>query len=173
MSKKRSSLLREEIKQTRPFRSVYHEGVLSLLRSADLIRRHFEGCFQESGITLQQYNVLRILRGAHPSGLPTLEIASRMVEREPGITRLIDRLEEKGLVMRVPCERDRRRVWCRLTAPGMKVVDRLDDPVQLAEATALGSLSKKEVGELIALLEKSRRPRSSAEGRGGSSVESM
>ena len=130
--------------------------MLNILRTADVLRRHYEKSLDRSGITLQQYNVLRILRGAHPGGLPTLEVASRMVELEPGITRLIDRLEGKRLVVRVQCTLDRRRVWCRLSPAGLRAVNRLDSPVRSAEDRSLGRLSRTEALSLIRLLEKVR-----------------
>ena len=98
----------EEIKMGRAFRSLSLEGSLGLLRTADVIRRYFDSVVEPQGLTLQQYNVLRILRGAGPDGLPTLEVADRMVERAPGITRMLDRLMAKGLVVRERSTRDRR-----------------------------------------------------------------
>src|SRR5258706_12493191 len=88
----------EELKQTKPFPSKRQEAAVALLRTADVIRRLFGAVVEPKGITVQQYNVLRILRGAGEPGLPTLDIAERMIETTPGITRLIDRLETKKLV---------------------------------------------------------------------------
>src|SRR6478752_1983616 len=92
------SALQEEIRQTRPFSSPSEEAAVALVRTADLLRRALTAVVDPHDITLQQYNVLRILRGAGVDGLPTLEIASRMVEHAPGVTRLLDRLQGKGLV---------------------------------------------------------------------------
>ena len=89
------SALQREIRQRRPFQSAGHEAVLGLLRTADLVRRLGTALVEPYGITLQQFNVLRILRGAGGDGLPTLEVASRMIEQTPGVTRLLDRLEAK------------------------------------------------------------------------------
>ena len=84
--------IRDEIKQKRPFRSSADEAVVTLLRTADRLRTALSSVVEPHGITLQQYNVLRILRGAGTDGLPTLEIAERMIGQAPGITRLLDRI---------------------------------------------------------------------------------
>jgi DNA-binding MarR family transcriptional regulator len=86
-----------------------------VLLPCDRLRRSLAEVVQPRGITLQQYNVLRILRGAGLGGLPTLEIGARMIEEAPGITRLLDRLERKALAERRRCPRDGRRVLCRIT----------------------------------------------------------
>jgi DNA-binding MarR family transcriptional regulator len=106
----RRSQIQDEIKQRKPFHSLGQEAVISLLRTADVVRAHFEKQLAPYGVTLQQFNVLRILRGAGAGGLPTLEIGARMVERTPGVTRLIDRLERKDLVRRARGTEDRRVV---------------------------------------------------------------
>jgi DNA-binding MarR family transcriptional regulator len=105
------------------------------------------------GITLQQYNVLRILRGAGERGLPTLEIADRMVEQTPGITRLIDRLETKKLVVRERCKTDRRQVFCRITAGGLALLARIDVPLRDAEDLALSPLTGRQLAHLNNLLD--------------------
>ena len=87
------SALQRELRQRRPFQSPAHEAVLGLMRTADLVRRQAAALIEPHGITLQQFNVLRILRGAGGEGLPTLEVAERMIEQTPGVTRLLDRLE--------------------------------------------------------------------------------
>ena len=91
-------------------------------------------------ITLQQYNVLRILRGAGDEGLPTLDIAERMIEHAPGVTRLIDRLEAKGLVRRQRPADDRRQVLCVATAAALALLEQLDAPMDRADREALGML---------------------------------
>src|SRR6266576_2721240 len=112
------------------FRSREQEAALGLLRTADAVKRSLAQVIEPHGITAQQYNVLRILRGAGADGLPTLEIADRMIEQTPGITRLIDRLESKKLVWRERSSTDRRCVYCRITAAGIALLARLDGPVQ-------------------------------------------
>lgn len=143
----RPSLLQRELKQQKPFTPT-DEALLALMRTADLIRRKIGGVVEREGITLQQYNVLRILRGAGPSGLPTLDIAERMVEQAPGITRLMDRLEGKRLVRRKRCERDRRQVLCWIAPPGRRLLAVLDQPMEQAGRAALRALGG---GELAAL----------------------
>jgi DNA-binding MarR family transcriptional regulator len=108
------------------------------------------------GITAQQYNVLRILRGAGERGLPTLDIVERLIEETPGITRLIDRLEEKQLVARERCLTDRRQVFCRITKEGLKLLAKLDVPLNSAEEDVLGHLKKRELDELVDLLDRAR-----------------
>jgi DNA-binding MarR family transcriptional regulator len=126
--------------------------VVEILRSADRLRRRGEALLAPHDVTLQQFNVLRILRGARPEGLCTLAIAERMIEQTPGITRLIDRLESKGLVRRVRSEEDRRQVWCRITPAGERLLARLDDPVEQFDRAAVRGLSPADQEQLTALL---------------------
>jgi len=109
----------------------------------------------EHGITLQQFNVLRILRGAGET-LPTMEVAARMIEPEPGITRLIGRLEKKQLIERGRCKQDSRRMLCAITPKGLDVLSRLDEPLVALEAQLLGSMPDADLDTLIALLERAR-----------------
>ncbi|MEO8635237.1 MAG: MarR family transcriptional regulator [Gemmatimonadales bacterium] len=157
----RPSRLQQEIKQTRPFRSVGQEAVLGLFKTADMLRRHFGqivGTVCEADeLTLQQYNVLRILRGAGADGLPTLEIATRMVEQAPGITRLLDRLEAKGLVARERCTEDRRRVTCRITRPGLALLAKLDERMNRSDEIFDTELSAAELKRLVGLLDRMRK----------------
>ena len=148
--------IRTEIKQQRPFPSRHQEAVVALIRTADLVRRVVGGVVEPEGITAQQYNVLRILRGAGTEGLPTLEIAERMIEQTPGITRLIDRLESKRLVSRERSSTDRRCVYCRITRAGLALLARLDAPVQDASGVSLDSLTKRELAQLVELLDRTR-----------------
>ncbi|HTS86975.1 MAG TPA: MarR family transcriptional regulator [Gemmatimonadales bacterium] len=145
-----------EIKQSRPFRSPGQEALVALLKTTDLIRREAGVRIEAEGITLQQYNVLRILRGAGRDGLPTLEIATRMIEAAPGITRLLDRLERKRLVARERCPTDRRQVTCRITKAGLAMLGRLDPVVDRSDQELLGTLDQKEIRQLTALLDRVR-----------------
>ena len=151
-----ASALQREIRQRRPFRSSTQEAAVGLLRTTDRVRRTLAGVVEPRGITLQQYNVLRILRGARPRGLPTLEIAARMVEHAPGITRLLDRLEAKALVRRQRHAGDRRQVLCRITPTGLRLLAGLDAGVQRADESTLGVLSRRDLRRLIALLDRIR-----------------
>ena len=147
------SQLQREIRQGKPFRSRGQEVVVALLRTADLIRRTVGRVLEPHDITPQQYNVLRILRGAGEQGLPTLEIADRMIEQAPGVTRLLDRLEVKGLVRRQRCPEDRRQVLCWLTSAGTELVERLDEPVDSADAEAVAMLTPEEQEKLLRMLD--------------------
>lgn len=153
---KRPTRLQRELQQTRPFRSPSHEAVVGLLRTADLVRRLHAAVVEPHGITLQQFNVLRILRGAGEAGLPTLEVASRMIEASPGITRLLDRLEAKALISRERCPQDRRQHLCRLTAAGARLVGLLDEPIDRAGSAAMRGLSAAEQQRLVRLLDGTR-----------------
>jgi len=150
------SALQREIRQRKPFRSSTQEAVVGLLRTTDRVRRTLAGVVEPRGITLQQYNVLRILRGSRPAGLPTLEIAARMVEHAPGITRLLDRLEAKTLVRRRRRDDDRRQVMCRITPVGLRLLAGLDPGLQRADESTLGMLSRRDLRRLIALLDRIR-----------------
>jgi DNA-binding MarR family transcriptional regulator len=146
----------EEIKQSKPFRTRSQEAYLALLRTADDSRRFISRVLEPAGVTLQQYNVLRILRGAGGQGLPTLAIAERMVERTPGVTRLIDRMEEKGWVIRARCTEDRRRVWCRITRAGLALLASLDEPVNAVDDSFHEVLADEELSRLIEYLDRLR-----------------
>jgi DNA-binding MarR family transcriptional regulator len=132
---------RDEIRQTRPFRGPAQETTVAILRTADVVRRQFGRVLEPTGLTLQQYNVLRILRGSAPDPLPTLEIGHRLIEQTPGITRLLDRLEEKGLVRRQRCDTDRRQVHCWITPAGLTLLDDLDAAVDAADERCCQRLS--------------------------------
>jgi DNA-binding MarR family transcriptional regulator len=135
------------------FRSPEQQATLCLLRTADAVKRRFARVIEPHGITPQQYNVLRILRGAGPVGLPTLTIGERMIEQTPGTTRLVDRLERKGLVTRTPCPTDRRRVFCQITDKGLELLRELDEPVNQCEAQAVSALASGDLSSLITLLD--------------------
>jgi len=125
---------------------------LDLLRTADILTRGALPVLKAEDLSLTQYNVLRILRGAR-EGLPCGEIASRMITRDPDITRLLDRMEKRGLISRARESRDRRMVMARITPEGLKLVDRLDEPVQKIHRKHLGHLGKDQLralGELLA-----------------------
>ncbi|HEX2191430.1 MAG TPA: MarR family transcriptional regulator [Longimicrobiaceae bacterium] len=149
--------LRREIRQTRPFLSEAQEAAVAILRTADVVRHRIAATVEPYGVTLQQYNVLRILRGAHPDPLATLEIGERLIERTPGMTRLLDRLEEKGLVRRERCSEDRRQVLCRVTEAGLGLLASMDEEVDRADAAAVRHLAPEEMRSLLALLQKVRR----------------
>ena len=149
---RRSSTLQDEIKQTRPFRSSAEEVVVSVLRTAAVVQRHLAQVVEAHGITIQQYNVLRILRGAGEAGLPTLAIRDRMVEEAAGITRLLDKLETAGHVVRERSTPDRRQVLCHITPKGASLITTLDAPMDAANQRAVVHIDDAEREQLIELL---------------------
>lgn len=150
--------IQAEIVQRRPFHSVKAEVAVSILRTAALIERHFAQVVAQSGITVQQYNVLRILRGAEPEGLCRNELRDRMLSRMPDVTRLLDRMEEAGLVTRERSSEDRRQVTTRITPRGRRLVDELDPIVAAEHQRRLGHLSAEQLRTLVDLLTLVRQP---------------
>ncbi len=149
--------LQHELKKKRPFESPEQEAALSILRTGDQLQIRFARLLREHGLTPSQYNVLRILRG-EGKPLPVLEIASRTITVVPGITGLIDRLEQAGFVRRVRCEKDRRVIYVALADHGIKALAALDEPLAALHHQLLGHLSQAELKELIRLLERVREP---------------
>jgi MarR family transcriptional regulator, organic hydroperoxide resistance regulator len=145
--------IKDEIRQSRPFASPADEAVVTLLATADRVRTALAHVTEARGITLQQYNVLRILRGAGLDGLPTLEIAARMIEPSPGITRLLDRLEAKKLVRRVRCPEDRRQVLCHAAEAAHHLLADLEAPMAEAGLRILAHLDRSRTAELVRLLD--------------------
>src|ERR1700694_2917622 len=129
---------------------------LDLLRTTDMLSRGLVQVLKVEDLSTTQYNVLRILRGA-PEGLPCGEIANRMITRDPDVTRLLDRLEKRGLISRCREAEDRRTVMGRITPEGLKLLARLDEPVQAAHRKQLGHLGRERLRALTELLCVSRR----------------
>lgn len=154
MSKR--SALRDEIRQTRPFRNASEEATLSIMRTAALVRREIAFVVERFAITPAQYNVLRILRGAGETGLPTLAVRDRLLEEAPGITRLLDKLEGAGLVRRERTTSDRRQVICFITAKGLALIKKIDPRIIEADQVGGAGLTPAERKQLIVLLEKVR-----------------
>lgn len=159
--------LKEELKQTRPFASLEEETHIALLRTSDRLSHSFERLLRRHGVTTTQYNVLRILRGALPGGLPCGEVGQRLVTRVPDVTRLLDRIERKGWARRERTTRDRRVVTIRLTPEGKKLVDALDEPVQAAHNALLRHLSREDLRALCDLLAKVRNVDPGRQEKGG------
>jgi DNA-binding MarR family transcriptional regulator len=128
---------------------------LNLLRTTDMLSRGLVTILKLEDLSSTQYNVLRILRGA-PEGLPCGEIAKRMITRDPDITRLLDRLEKRGLISRSREARDRRTVMARITGAGLELLARLDEPVQAAHRKQLGHLGRERLRLLTDLLREAR-----------------
>ncbi len=154
--------LHHELKKKSPFDSPEQEAALSVLRTGDRLQIRFARLLREYGLTTSQYNVLRILRG-EGKPLPILEIAGRTITVVPGITGLIDRLEQGGFVNRVRCETDRRVIYVALADRGAKTLAALDKPLAVLHRMLMDPLSPAEVKELIRLLEKVRGPLAGAD----------
>jgi DNA-binding MarR family transcriptional regulator len=148
--------LQDELKKRQPFEIPEQEAVLNLFRTSDRLHHRFARLFREYGLTPSQYNILRILRG-EGAPLPCLEIAQRTITVVPGITGLIDRLEDAGLVSRQRSEEDRRVVNVSITQAGLDVLSRLDQPLLELHRKVMAPFSQAELVELIRLLEKARQ----------------
>ena len=142
----------DEIKQTRPFRSRSQEAVIALMRTANVLTRRIEALCQTEGITHQQYNVLRILRGAK-SPIPTMEIAERLIEQTPGITRHVNNLENQGLIRREQWAGDRRQVLCQITPAGLRVLEKLDAPMDALDDAFGAQLTSDQLDTFIEALD--------------------
>lgn len=148
--------LQAQIKQSRPFRTPEEQLFVNLLRTARQLLDDFDRLLRQCDLTQPQYNILRILRGAGADGLPSGEIGERMVGRDPDVTRLLDRMEERGLVVRTRSTADRRVVTAQLTPKGLRMVNDIDAPLLALHARQLGHLSAEEKESLNALLERAR-----------------
>jgi DNA-binding MarR family transcriptional regulator len=151
--------LQREIKKKTPFDVPEQEAVLNVLRTADQLQIHFARLFRRFGLTPQQYNILRILRG-EGRPLPILEIAARMITVVPGITGLIDRLEAANLVERKRCDEDRRVVYVAIAPQALEALAQIDEPLVELHRALLGHLTREELATLSGLLEKARHPAS-------------
>jgi MarR family 2-MHQ and catechol resistance regulon transcriptional repressor len=150
-----ASLMKQELKKKQPFVSAEQEAALNILRTGDQFQNRFGRFFRQYGLTPSQYNVLRILRG-EGQPMPSLEIGSRMIQVVPAMTGLIDRLEKLDLVGRKRCIEDRRVVYIDLTDKARVLLKEMDEPVKKLEERLIGHLTRKELKELVRLLEKAR-----------------
>lgn len=148
--------LREEIQQTKPFRSSYEEAVLNIVRTASILADDAAQLFKPWGITPAQYNVLRILKGSDAEGLCRNEVRDRMLTRMPDMTRMLDRMEEAGLVERIRDSKDRRHVTTHITTTGKKLLKDLESVVAEKQKEMLGHMSEKDLSALAQLLTKAR-----------------
>jgi len=151
--------LQAELKQKIPFTSREAEVYLSLLRTTDALQTQVEAQLKEFGLTGTQYNALRILRGAGPGGLPCREIGERMITRDPDVTRLLDRLEGRGFVQRMRAKHDRRVIYGKITAAGLKLLREMDGPLEKFGREMLRHVGQEKLRQLIELLELVRRGR--------------
>ncbi|HXC32178.1 MAG TPA: MarR family transcriptional regulator [Verrucomicrobiae bacterium] len=131
---------------------------ISLLRTADVLARGAEALIKPYGLSPTQYNTLRILRGAGEQGLACREVAGRLISRDPDLTRLLDRLEARGLIARAREAQDRRVVKTRITGDGLRLLAELDQPVRDAHRGQFRHLSEKQLRQLLNLLDRTRAP---------------
>ena len=144
--------IQAEIKQSKPFGSLQEEAFLALQRTADQLQGRVAEMLKPYGLSPTQYNALRILRGAGDSGLACSEIGERMINRDPDITRLLDRLQRRGLVRRARDRQDRRVIMAHITAAGSKLLKDLDRPVEEFQQRLLGGLRQQQLKDLVRLL---------------------
>lgn len=149
-------LLRQEIKQSKPFDDTAEEAFLNLQRTTDFLMRKVCGALKPFDITPPQFNVLRILRGAGTEGLIHREIGERMLTFVPDVTRMLDRLEEKKLICRERGSEDRRLVKVFITEDGLNLLSQTDETLCDFHKNLLGGCDEKELKKLIGLLEKLR-----------------
>jgi DNA-binding MarR family transcriptional regulator len=147
----------------RRFDSVEQEAYLNLWRTYDRLRVVEDELFARHDLSAQQYNALRLLRGKHPGSLPTLVLASRLISRAPDITRLLDKLHERGLIGRERPLDNRRVVQVSITEAGLALLRTLDAEVQACHSRQLGHLKRSELHALIELLHAARRPHEAPE----------
>jgi DNA-binding MarR family transcriptional regulator len=149
--------LQKELKQQKPFVSLEQEVALNIQRTAGALRDGIAEVLRPFDLSGPQYNILRILRGAQEEeGLPCSEIGERLVSKDPDVTRLLDRLEKRGLVTRGRSLTDRRVVNARITKKGHELVDQLDGPITNIHASQLGHMKRKDLRTLVDLLEQAR-----------------
>ena len=157
MARRTRAHILDELEQKRPFASKAQEVTIALLRTADVVRKRLARVVEKEHITLQQYNVLRILRGAGGTPLSALAISDRLIEETPGVSRLLERLVAKGLVRRGRSAQDRRMLECSLTERGLQMLSRLEEPVNRADADVLHALTARELLTLDGLLSRIRQ----------------
>jgi DNA-binding MarR family transcriptional regulator len=145
-----------ETKQRKPFRLREEEAFVNLLRTADVLLQGVAETLKPQRLSPTQYNVLRILRGAEPKGLACREISERMITRDPDVTRLLDRLEHRGLVTRARSRADRRVITTRITNNGLQILETLEAPIGDLHMRQLGHLKAAQLRTLIELLERAR-----------------
>ena len=148
-----SNKLQKELKQSKPFKSLEEEVILNIVRTAEYLSSQNAGVFKTADLTATQYNVLRTLRGAGNDGLSCGEISERMVTKESDITRLLDRIESRGLITRERPANNRRMVITSITEEGLRVLADLDEPVEESHHQTVGHLGEEKLKTLNELLE--------------------
>lgn len=153
--------LQDEIKQRKPFDSLESEVFLNLVRTVDALEHGVTELLKRSALTSSQYNALRILRGAGSNGLMCAEVSERMLARDPDVTRLLDRLERRGLITRAREKSDRRVVTTRVTDDGLTLLATLDEPIERVQRQQLEHMTRNDLDTLRHLLEVARAPAAS------------
>lgn len=148
--------LEKEIRQSKAIRLLEEEASLNIVRTADVLLAKVVDVLKPCGLSATQYNVLRILRGAGPAGATCKDVAGRMLTRDPDITRLMDRLEKRGLLTRDRAKEDRRCVTTRLTGAGLDMVNELDGPVERLHRKQMRHMTRDRLRSLVGLLEEVR-----------------
>ncbi|MGL1885539.1 MAG: MarR family transcriptional regulator [Reichenbachiella sp.] len=141
--------IKEEIKQTKPLRTSGEELILSLVKTVDLLKTGFDSLLKEHDLTLAQFNILRICRGAQGEGRTCSDITERMLTKVPDVTRLLDRMVKKGLVKRERCTSDRRIVWIFITDSGLDVINKVVPIVEHFTDIITGQISEQDITQSI------------------------
>jgi DNA-binding MarR family transcriptional regulator len=157
-----SSPTRRQVRQ-RKFDSLEQEVFLNLWRTYDRLRLLESEVFGEYGLSAQQYNTLRLLRTVHPDSMPTLLLGRRLISSAPDITRLLDRLEQLGLLSRERRPENRRVVEVQISQQGQELLDEIHDGVQQCHKRQLGHMTRKDLRQLAELLQTARHPHEDAE----------
>ncbi|MEY4177851.1 MAG: HTH-type transcriptional regulator MhqR [Planctomycetota bacterium] len=144
------------------FDSLEQEVFLNLWRTYDRLRQLEDELFGQFELTPQQYNALRLLKASHPMPLLTLELAGKLVSRAPDITRLLDKLAERGLITRERPAENRRQVLVQITAAGLELLDRIAGPLRECHLRQLGHLPTADLERLVSLLQAARAPHEAA-----------
>jgi DNA-binding MarR family transcriptional regulator len=148
---------RKEFSSSR-FDSLEQEVFLNLWRTYDRLRAFEDALFARYDLTPQQYNVLRLLRAQHPATTPTLALANRLISRAPDITRMLDKLEQRGLIVRERTAENRRVVRVGITETGLTLLREIAAPLRACHVKQLGHLKEEELRRLVALLLAAREP---------------
>ena len=145
--------IQAELKQTKPFSSLEEEAFIAILRTADKLQQLLLELLKPHGLSPTQFNALRILRGAGEAGLPCSEIRERMINHDPDITRLMDRLEQRDFVERQRDQKDRRVHIARITREGLEILKSLDRPIQQFHCDLMPQMGESNLKSLLRLLE--------------------
>ena len=148
-----SGKLAAELRQSKPFASVEEEALLNLARTHEFVQQRLAAFFKPFGLTATQYNILRILRGAGERGISCSEAAARMVTADTDVTRLLDRLEARGLIARERSRQDRRVVNSRITGEGLGLLRTIDKPLAAALKSMAAPAGSESLRQLIETLE--------------------